>query len=58
MVDLKAIENEVRLARQARLEAETAGGEVEELIRLVQHFVPGRQRMVFSIQGLEPDLRA
>jgi hypothetical protein len=56
MIDRNAIVDEVRQARQARIDAEAASGEVEELIRLVQQFVPGRQRVVFSIEGGEPEL--
>jgi hypothetical protein len=50
-MDLKRLQDEVQQARVARLDAVSAGDEVEELIRQVQHFQPGRQRVVFSIEG-------
>jgi hypothetical protein len=56
MIDLKAIENEFHQARSARLEAQAAGSEVEELIRSVQHFQPGKQRLFFFVDGLIDDL--
>jgi len=49
MIDLKAVEMQVREAREARMEAQAAGHEVEELIAAVQHFEPGKQRLVFMI---------
>ncbi|MBN8963915.1 MAG: hypothetical protein J0H89_00725 [Rhizobiales bacterium] len=49
MIDLKAVEMQVRQAREARLEAQAAGFEVEELISAVQHFEPGKQRLVFMV---------
>ena len=33
----------------ARLDAQAAGTEVEELIWSVQHFQPGKQRLVFMV---------
>jgi hypothetical protein len=56
MIDLKAIENELHQARSARMEAQAAGSEVEELIRSVQHFQPGKQRLFFFVDGLIDDL--
>lgn len=47
MLNLKEIQNELNHARQARLEAEQAGTDVEEMTWQVQHFEPGKQRMVF-----------
>ena len=55
MIDLKVLESELRHARRARIEAQTAGSEVEELIRTVQHFEPGRQRLVFIMDCGGPD---
>ena len=49
MIDLKSLENELYQARLARIDAQAAGSEVEELIWTVQHFEPGKQRMVFMI---------
>jgi hypothetical protein len=53
MIDLKSLETELQQARLARQEAEAAGCEVEELIRQVQHFRPGRQRLLFMVAGGE-----
>jgi hypothetical protein len=55
MIDLKAIQSELDQARLARLDAQAAGSEVEELISAVQHFEPGKQRMVFMIDCGEPE---
>ena len=55
MIDLKAIQSELDQARLARIDAQTAGSEVEELISAVQHFEPGKQRMVFMIDCGEPE---
>ena len=40
----------------ARLDAEAAEREVEELIWQVQHFEPGKQRMLFIFECGEPDM--
>ena len=48
------MENELYQARLARLDAEAANSDVEELIWELQHVQLGRQRMVFSIAGWEP----
>ena len=55
-MDMKQMQDEVQQARLARLEAVSAGDEVEELIRQVQHFRPGRQRVVFSIEGWSAEI--
>jgi len=55
MIDLKNLENELQQARLARLDAQAAGSEVEELIWSVQHFQPGKQRFVFMVDGCEPE---
>jgi hypothetical protein len=55
MIDRKAVEDELRQARLARLEAQAAGDDVEELVWEVQHIRLGRQRVVFSIAGFEQD---
>ena len=55
MIDRKAMESDLQQARLARLEAEAAGAEVEELIWQVQHVQLGRQRLVFSIEGFDVD---
>ena len=56
MIDRKAMDDELQQARLARMEAQAAGDEVEELIWQVQHIRLGRQRVVFSIAGFEQDL--
>jgi hypothetical protein len=58
MIDRKAMENEVHQARLARLDAEAANSDVEELIWELQHVQLGRQRIVFSIAGFEQDAAA
>jgi len=58
MIDLKTLQNELHQARLARLDAEAAGSEVEELIAAVQHFQPGRQRLLFVVDCGEPGLFA
>ena len=55
MIDRKAMEDELHQARLARLAAQAASDEVEELIWEVQHIRLGRQRVVFSIAGFEQD---
>lgn len=49
MIDLKTLEIELHQARLARMDAQAAGSEVEELIWQVAHFEPGRGRMVFMV---------
>jgi hypothetical protein len=56
MLDLKAIQNELHHARLARLDAEQAGTDVEEMIWQVQHFEPGKQRMVFIFECSDEDI--
>jgi hypothetical protein len=58
MIDRKAMENDLQEARRARLEAEAANCDVEELIWELQHVQLGRQRIVFSIAGFEQDSAA
>ena len=55
MIDLKTLEIELNHARLARIDAQAAGCEVEELISAVQHFEPGKQRLVFMIDCGEPE---
>ena len=55
MIDLKTLLNELDQARLARIDAQAAGSEVEELIWQVVHFEPGKQRMVFMIDCGEPE---
>ncbi len=56
MIDLKTIENELHQARLARIDAEAATTDVEDMIWHVQHLEPGRGRLCFFIEGLDPEL--
>jgi hypothetical protein len=51
MIDTKAMAAELRQARQARIEAENAGNELEELIWEMQHLPSGQPRIVYSFDG-------
>ena len=55
MIDRQAMANDLQQARQARLEAQAANSEVEELIWQVQHVQLGRQRIVFTIAGFDQE---
>ena len=55
MIELKSLAIEMHHARQARIDAQAASSEVEELIWQVAHFEPGKQRMVFMIDVGEPE---
>ena len=55
MIDRKAMEKDLHQARMARLEAEAANSDVEELLWELQHVRLGRQRVVFSIAGFEQE---
>ena len=55
MIDREAMANDLQQARRARIEAEAANCEVEELIWQVQHVQLGRQRIVFSIAGFDQE---
>ena len=55
MIDLKTLEIELQQARLARIDAQAADCEVEELIWSVQHFEPGKQRMLFMVDVGEPE---
>lgn len=58
MIDREAMANDLQAARQARLDAEAANTDVEELIWELQHVQLGRQRIVFSISGFEQEAAA
>jgi hypothetical protein len=58
MIDLKTIENELHQARLARIDAEAATTDVEDMIWHVQHLEPGRGRLCFFIEGLESEMSA
>ena len=55
MIDRKAMQDDLDRARQARLEAEAANADVEEMLWEVQRIRLGHQRIVFSIAGFEQD---
>ena len=55
LIDLKAIETELQQARLARLDAEAASTDVEDLIGQVQRFEPGRGRLCFFVAGEEAE---
>jgi hypothetical protein len=55
MIDFKAIDTELRQVRLARLDAEAASSEVEDIIRRVQRFEPGRGRLCFFIDGMDAE---
>jgi len=56
MIDRDAMANDLQAARQARLDAEAANTDVEELIWELQHVQLGRQRVVFSISGFDQEM--
>jgi hypothetical protein len=58
MIDRKAMESDLHQARLARMEAEAANTDVEELIWELQHVQLGRQRIVFSIAGFDQEVAA
>jgi hypothetical protein len=53
MIDREAMKRELQEAKLARLEAEAANTDLEELIWEVQHVK--RQRIVFSIAGFDQE---
>jgi hypothetical protein len=55
MIDLKTIDSELHHVRLARLEAEAASIAVEDMVRQVQHFEPGRGQLCFFIDGLDAE---
>ena len=56
MIDLKSLENELQQCRLARLDAEAAERDVEDMIWQVQHFEPGKQRVLFIFEWGEPEM--
>jgi hypothetical protein len=56
MIDRQMMDSELELARAARREAEAALTDVDDMIREIQDFRPGPQRLVFSIAGFDEDL--
>ena len=55
MIDLKTIDTELHHVRLARLDAEAASSEVEDMIRQVRRFEPGRGRLCFFIDGVDAE---
>ena len=51
MIDTQAMARELHQARQARIEAEDAGNELEELIWRMQHQPPSGPRVAYSFDG-------
>ena len=56
MMDAKAVAVELNQARLARMEAEAANSDVEELIWQVQHAAAGGRCFAYFFGGLEQDL--
>jgi hypothetical protein len=53
MVDMKSLEIELQQARQARINADAASADVEDMIWEVQHLEGARPRMAFFISGID-----
>ena len=53
MVDMKSLEIELQQARKARIAAEAASADVEDMIWEVQHLESARPRMAFFISGFD-----
>ena len=53
VVDVKSLEIELGHARAARLAAEAASSDVEEMIVEVQHLDVARPRFAFFVSGCE-----
>lgn len=51
MIDTQGMARELQQARQARIEAEDAGNELEELIWRMQHQPPSGPRVAYSFDG-------
>ena len=51
MIDPKALANELRQARRARIEAEQAGDELEELLWQVQHLAQRQPLIAYEFDG-------
>jgi hypothetical protein len=55
MMDGRAIETELQQARLARMEAEAANSDVEEMILEVQHMPAGRRCFAWLFAGVDPE---
>ena len=51
MTDIKAMADELRQVQQARIEAERAGEELEELLWQIQHLPPSGPRIAYTFDG-------
>ena len=51
MIDSKTLAEELQQARLARIEAEDAGNEIEELIWRMHHQPPSAPRISYSFDG-------
>jgi hypothetical protein len=58
MIDAKAFSVELQQARLARIEAEAASSDLEELIWQVQHAPPERRCFAYFFDGFDPDSAA
>ena len=57
-MDMKALENDLAQARQARMDALAAMNDVESMIHDVQDPAFGRSRLAFFISGFDEDVAA
>ena len=55
MLDAKAVETELQQARRARMEAEAANSDVEEMIREVQHIPAHAGCFAYFFAGVDQD---
>ena len=55
-MDAKALAVELHQARLARIEAEAANSDLEELIRQVQHAPASGRCFAYFFDGLDPEL--
>ena len=58
MIDAKALANELHQARLARIEAEAANTDLEELIWQVQHAPADRRCFAYFFAGADQELAA
>ena len=58
MMDAKAVAVELHQARLARIEAEAANSDLEDLIREVQHAPASGRCFAYFFDGVDPELAA
>lgn len=58
MMDAKAVAVELHQARLARIEAEAANSDLEELILQVQHAPPSTRCFAYFFDGIDEELAA